>query len=183
MSRIGKKIIPIPKGVTVTATGDKVSVKGPKGELHLHKRPEVTVLVEGAIVKVGAIDGERSSRAYQGTARSLLAGMVTGVAQGYEKKLEITGVGYQAVMEGKKIALSLGFNKPVHFEVPPTVTVEIPNPTTLLVKGCDKQQVGAVAAAIRKLRKPEPYKGKGIKYSTEIVKRKAGKAFASGSSA
>ena len=183
MSRIGKKIIAIPKGVSVTAAGDQVSVKGPKGELHLHKRPEVTVQVEGATVKVGAIDDERESRAFQGTARALLASMVTGVAQGYEKKLEITGVGYQAVMEGKSIALSLGFNKPVKFAIPSTVVVEIPNPTTILVKGCDKQQVGAVAAAIRKLRKPEPYKGKGIKYSTETVKRKAGKAFASGGTA
>jgi large subunit ribosomal protein L6 len=180
MSRIGKKLITIPKGVTVTASADKVSVKGPKGELHMQKRPEVTIKVDGASVSVGSVDQERESRAFQGTARSLIAGMIIGVSQGYEKKLEITGVGYQVVVDGKKLALSLGFNKPVKFEVPNTVTVEAPNATTLIVKGCDKQQVGVVAAAIRKLRKPEPYKGKGIKYSTEVVRRKAGKAFASG---
>jgi len=183
MSRIGKKTIAIPKGVTITATADKVSVKGPKGELHMQKRPEVTVQVEGTTLKVGAVDEERATRAFQGTARSLLAGMILGVTQGYEKKLEINGVGYQAVMEGKNLALSLGFNKPVKFAIPSTVTIDVPNPTTLLIKGCDKQQVGVVAAAIRKLRKPEPYKGKGIKYSTETVRRKAGKAFASGGAA
>jgi len=183
MSRIGKKTIAIPKGVTVTATGDKVSVKGHKGELHMQKRPEVAITVDGSSLKVAAMDEERASRAFQGTARSLLAGMIIGVTQGYEKKLEITGVGYQAVMEGKRIALSLGFNKPVKFDIPTTVTVDLPNPTTMIVKGCDKQQVGVVAAALRKLRKPEPYKGKGIKYSTEVVRRKAGKAFASGGAA
>lgn len=180
MSRIGKKIIAIPKGVTVTCGADKVSVKGSKGELHLPLRPEVKVEVEGSILKVSAIDEERQSRAFQGTTRALLNSMVVGVSAGYEKKLEISGVGYQASLEGASISLSLGFNKPVQFAVPKTVTVEVPNPTTIVVKGCDKQQVGLVASAIRKLRKPEPYKGKGIKYSTEVIKRKAGKAFASG---
>ena len=183
MSRIGKKTINVPKGVTVTAGADKVSVKGPKGELHTHKRAEVSVQIEGGVIRVGSIDEERTNRSYQGTMRALLAGMIQGVTQGYEKKLEISGVGYQAVLEGKSIALSLGFNKPVKFAIPSTVVVEVPNPTTVLVKGCDKQQVGVVAAAIRKLRKPEPYKGKGIKYSDEVVRRKAGKAFASGGAA
>lgn len=180
MSRIGKKIIDVPKGVTVTNNAAKVTVKGAKGELHLSLRPEVSVAIEGSVIKVTAIDEERTSRAFQGTTRALIASMIEGVSKGYEKKLEVSGVGYQVVQQGKKLALSLGFNKPVNFEVPATVTVEVPTATSIVIKGCDKQQVGAVAAAIRKLRKPEPYKGKGIKYSTEVVRRKAGKAFASG---
>ncbi len=180
MSRIGKKIIDVPKGVTITSAPGKVSVKGPKGELHLAVRPEVSVAVEASKVKVTSIDAERESRSYQGTTRALIASMIEGVSKGYEKKLDVTGVGYQVVAEGKKLSLSLGFNKPVKFDVPSTVTVEVPTPTSIVIKGCDKQQVGTVAAAIRKLRKPEPYKGKGIKYSDEIVRRKAGKAFASG---
>lgn len=180
MSRIGKKPISVPKGVTVTHAAGKVSVKGPKGELHLALRPEVAVAVEGSTILVTAKDGSREANTFQGTTWSLITGMLTGVSQGYEKKLEINGVGYQATLAGKKIQLALGFSKPVIYDIPATVTVDIPNPTTILVKGCDKQQVGLVAAAIRKLRKPEPYKGKGIKYSTEVVRRKAGKAFASG---
>jgi large subunit ribosomal protein L6 len=183
MSRIGKKPIAIPKGVTITSTSDKITVKGPKGELSMRPRGDVKVAVADGHVNVTAVDDERQTRAYQGTTRSLLAGMITGVTQGYERKLEISGVGYQAQIEGKHLALALGFNKPVKFPLPGTVTVEVPNPTTILVKGIDKQQVGTVAAAIRKLRKPEPYKGMGIKYSTETIKRKAGKAFASGASA
>ena len=180
MSRIGKKTIEIPKGVTVTCGADKVSVKGGKGELHLPKRKEVDVKVADGHIHVTAVDSERVTRAYQGTTRALLANMIVGVTKGYEKKLEINGVGYQATAEGKRISFALGFSKPVKFDVPATVTIEIPNPTTLLIKGIDKQQVGVVAAAIRKLRKPEPYKGKGIKYSDEVIRRKAGKAFASG---
>lgn len=180
MSRIGKKIIDVPKGVTVTSAAGKVSVKGPKGELHLTPRPEVQVAIEGAVVKVTAIDQERTSRAFQGTTRALIAAMIVGVSKGYEKKLDVSGVGYQVTAEGKRLSLALGFNKPVKFDIPSTVVVEVPTPTAIVIKGCDKQQVGAVAAQIRKLRKPEPYKGKGIKYSDEVVKRKAGKAFASG---
>ncbi|MBK8098933.1 MAG: 50S ribosomal protein L6 [Planctomycetes bacterium] len=183
MSRIGKKTIAIPKGVTITCTPQKVTVKGSKGELTLTPRPEVGVEVANGEIKVTARDEERTSRAYQGTTRALLASMIVGVSQGYEKKLEINGVGYQATAEGKNIALALGFNKPVKFTVPSTVTVDIPTPTSLVIKGIDKQQVGMVAAAIRKLRKPEPYKGKGIKYSDEVIRRKAGKAFASGGAA
>jgi len=183
MSRIGKQPVVIPKGVTVTCAPDKVSVKGPKGELHLRLRAEVKVAIVDNQIRISSIDQERETRAFQGTARALLANMVTGVSQGYEKKLEISGVGYQATLEGKNLSLALGFNKPRKFPIPQTVIVEVPNPTTIMIKGADKQQVGVVAAAIRKLRKPEPYKGKGIKYSTETVKRKAGKAFASGATA
>lgn len=180
MSRIGKQPISVPKGVTVTSASGRVSVKGPKGELHLNLRSEVTVQVDGSIIRVGAQDEERQTRSYQGTTRALIASMIQGVAKGYEKKLEISGVGYQVVQNGKRLDLSIGFSKPAQFEIPATVKVEVPNPTTILISGPDKQQVGQVAAAIRKLRKPEPYKGKGIKYSDEVVRRKAGKAFASG---
>ena len=180
MSRIGKKPVEVPKGVTVQVTPGSVAVKGAKGELKLATRPEVTVKVEGTNVIISAINEERATRALQGTTRALIANMVEGVSKGYEKKLDIAGVGYEAALEGKTLVMKLGFNRPVRYSVPSTVTVEVPNPTTLLVKGIDNQQVGTVAASIRKLRKPEPYKGKGIKYSDEVIKRKAGKAFASG---
>jgi large subunit ribosomal protein L6 len=181
MSRIGKKPIAIPKGVTVQVAPGSVAVKGAKGELKLPTRPEVTVSVDGGIVHVKSQDQERSSRALQGTTRALIANMIEGVSKGYEKKLDILGVGYDAALEGRTLVLKLGFNKPVRFEVPSTVVIETPTPTSLVIRGIDNQQVGTVAAAIRKLRKPEPYKGKGIKYSDEVIKRKAGKAFASGS--
>jgi large subunit ribosomal protein L6 len=180
MSRIGKKPVVIPSGVTIQVSPGSIAVKGQKGELKLPLRSEVSVAVEGSTLTVTAKDEQRSSRALQGTARALIANMIEGVSKGYEKKLEITGVGYDAALEGKVLVLKLGFNKPVRFEIPSTVVIEVPNPTTLLVKGIDNQQVGMVASAIRKLRKPEPYKGKGIKYSGEVIKRKAGKAFASG---
>jgi large subunit ribosomal protein L6 len=180
MSRVGKKPIEVPKGVTVSIAPGSVAVTGQKGELQLATRPEVEIKLEGTTLGVAARDEERFSRAMQGTTRALLANMIEGVSKGYEKKLEIAGVGYEAELQGKVLVLKLGFNRPVHFPVPATVTVEVPNATTVLVKGIDIQQVGAVAAQIRKLRKPEPYKGKGIKYSDETVKRKAGKAFASG---
>jgi len=180
MSRIGKKPIEVPKGVTVSVTPTHVSVKGSKGELKLPMRPEFSVKVEGATVHVDPRDEERGSRAMQGTARALLANMIEGVSKGYEKKLDINGVGYEAAIEGKFLVLKLGFNRPVRFPLPTTVTIETPTPTSLIIKGIDNQQVGSVAAAIRKLRKPEPYKGKGIKYSDEVIRRKAGKAFASG---
>jgi large subunit ribosomal protein L6 len=182
MSRIGKKPIILPRGVTVQVTPDAVIVKGAKGELRLPLRPEVQVQVDGSNVSVAAKSEDRGARAYQGTARALLANMIEGVTKGYERKLDINGVGYDASLEGKTLVLKLGFNKPVHFAIPSTVTVDVPTPTSLIVRGIDNQQVGAVAASIRKLRKPEPYKGKGIKYSDEIIKRKAGKAFASGGS-
>jgi large subunit ribosomal protein L6 len=183
MSRIGKKPIDIPKGVTVSVADGVATVQGAKGSLKLNLRPEVSVTVDGGKVAVGTQEGgdERFTRAIRGTTRAHLANMIEGVAKGYEKKLEISGVGYEANLEGgKTLVLKLGFNKPVRFAVPTTVTIECPTLTTILVKGMDIQQVGAVAASIRKLRKPEPYKGKGIKYSDEVIKRKAGKAFASG---
>jgi large subunit ribosomal protein L6 len=183
MSRIGKKPIVVPKGVTVLVAPGSVVVKGQKGELKLAVRREVDLSLDGATLKVSAIGEDRSARALQGTTRALIANMIEGVTKGYEKKLDIAGVGYDAVLEGKELVLKLGFNKAVRFQVPPTVTVEVPTPTSLVVKGIDNQQVGTVTAAIRKLRKPEPYKGKGIKYSDEVIKRKSGKAFTSGGTA
>jgi len=181
MSRIGKKPIVVPKGVTVDVKPGIVAVKGSKGELKLAYKPEVKLSLDGTTLRVEAISEEREARALQGTTRALVANMIEGVSKGYEKKLEIAGVGYEAELKGKTLVLKLGFNRPVRYEVPGTVTIDLPNPTTLLVKGIDNQQVGMVAAQIRKLRKPEPYKGKGIKYAEEVIKRKAGKAFASGS--
>jgi large subunit ribosomal protein L6 len=180
MSRIGKKPIAVPKGVTIQVDKGTITVKGQKGELKLAAKPGVSIKLDGATLTVITADEDRKTRALQGTTRALLANMIEGVSKGYEKKLEIAGVGYEAALAGKVLVLKLGFNRPVRFPVPETVTVDVPTPTTLVVKGIDNQQVGTVAAAIRKLRKPEPYKGKGIKYSDEIIKRKAGKAFASG---
>jgi large subunit ribosomal protein L6 len=183
MSRIGKQPIEVPKGVTVTVAPGTVSVKGPKGELKLPVRPEVEVKLSGTTLTIAARSEERGARALQGTARAMLANMIEGVSKGYEKKLEINGVGYEAAVEGKTLVLKLGFNRPVRYAIPATVTIEAPTPTALVIRGIDNQQVGTVAASIRKLRKPEPYKGKGIKYAGEIIKRKAGKAFASGGAA
>jgi len=179
MSRIGKQPIKNPSGVTVKADGAKVSVKGPKGELSCEVRPEVSVAVEDNEIRVTARDEERETGAFHGLTRALLQNMVEGVEKGYERKLEINGVGYEADLKGQEIVFSLGFANRLHFKIPSTVTVEAPNRTELIVRGCDKQQVGQVAASIRKLRPPEPYKGKGIKYAEEIIRRKAGKAFGS----
>jgi len=183
VSRIGKKPIVVPKGVTVQVAPGSIAVKGQKGELKLAVRREVDLALEGTTLKVSAVGEDRSARALQGTTRALIANMIEGVTKGYERKLDIAGVGYDAVLEGKELVLKLGFNKAVRFQVPPTVTIEVPTPTSLVVRGIDNQQVGTVAAAIRKLRKPEPYKGKGIKYSDEVIKRKSGKAFTSGGTA
>ena len=180
MSRIGKQPIQVPKGVTATVAEGSISVKGSKGELKLDTRPEIAVALDGDTLNVSARDGERFSRSMQGTTRSLLANMIVGVATGYERKLEVNGVGFEAELQGQTLVLKVGFNKPVKYQVPNTVQIEVPTVTSIIVRGIDKQQVGAVAAEIRKVRKPEPYKGKGIKYAEEIIKRKAGKAFASG---
>lgn len=180
MSRIGKKPIEVPKGVTVTVGEGSVSIKGSKGELKLDTRPEIAVSLDDGTLQVTTTNEERWSRAMQGTTRALLANMIVGVSQGYEKKLEINGVGYEAELQGQTLVLKVGFNKPVKYEVPGTVQVECPSLTTIVVRGTDKQQVGTVAAEIRKIRKPEPYKGKGIKFEDEVIKRKAGKAFGAG---
>jgi len=181
MSRIGKKPVVLPKGVTVTAAEGVIRVKGPKGELELPQRPEVGVEVQDDQVVVERLTDvrNRAGRAYHGMTRALIQNMVTGVHDGYEKKLEINGVGYTAKVEGSNIVLNVGFSHSVTKPIPSTVTVECPSQTQIVIRGCDKQQVGEVAAGIRKIRPPEPYKGKGIKYAEEVIRRKAGKAFGS----
>lgn len=181
MSRIGKKPIDIPAGVTVVSDGRQLAVKGPKGELVMECRREVSVEVEDKTVVVKQLGevSDRVARAFHGMTRALVQNMVTGVSTGYERKLEINGVGYNAQTQGTDLVLHLGFSHPVNFPVPSSVTVEVPSPTSVIVRGCDKQQVGQVAAAIRSLRPPEPYKGKGVKYSDESIHRKQGKAFGS----
>jgi large subunit ribosomal protein L6 len=177
MSRVGKEPIPVPSGVDVSIDGAHVTVKGPKGTLEHDAPPTITVTRDGDAVVVTRPDDERSNRALHGLTRSLVANMVQGVAEGYVRELEIVGVGYRATAQGpSKLELQLGFSHPVHFEAPEGITFEVPQPTRISVRGCDKQLVGQVAANIRKIRKPEPYKGKGIRYADERVQRKAGKS-------
>ena len=181
MSRIGRQSIAVPSGVTVTIVPGKVSVKGPKGSLETVTRQEVKVEVKGNQISVANLHDSRNrhARAYHGMTRALLQSMVKGVATGYEKALEIIGVGYNAKVQGKDVILALGYSHPLKITIPSGITVECPQPTQIQIKGCDKQAVGQLAAQIRKLRPPEPYKGKGVKYTTETIKRKAGKAFGS----
>jgi len=177
MSRIGRLPIDIPAGVEVTVDGAAVTVKGPKGELSLTVAKPIEVEVADGQVQVTRPDDERESRSLHGLTRTLINNMVIGVTQGYEKKLELVGVGYRVLAKGPAaIELNLGFSHPVAFQAPEGVTFTVESPTKLTITGIDKQQVGEVAANIRKLRKPEPYKGKGVRYAGEQVRRKAGKA-------
>ncbi|QGG93877.1 50S ribosomal protein L6 [Actinomarinicola tropica] len=176
MSRIGLSPIPVPSGVDVTIDGRQVTVKGPKGELR-HELPEAITIRqdEGTLLVEREVD-ERRVRSLHGLTRALVANMVTGVSEGFRKNLEIVGVGYRATAKGSNaLELALGFSHPVTVEAPEGVTFEVPSPTTIGVIGIDKQAVGQVAANIRKIRKPEPYKGKGVRYEGERVLRKAGK--------
>ncbi|HGY89600.1 MAG TPA: 50S ribosomal protein L6 [Planctomycetes bacterium] len=180
MSLIGKKPVAIPSGVTVQVEGDQVKVKGPKGELTQSFEPYyVAVEVDGTDVKVTAKAETRAHSARHGLYRSLISNMVEGCAKGFERQLEINGVGYTAKAGGpSKLTLNIGFCHPVEFEMPKGVTVETPSNTRIIIKGADKQAVGQIAANIRRVRPPEPYKGKGIKYAEEQIRRKAGKAVA-----
>ena len=177
MSRIGKQPIPVPSGVEVTIHDHRVTVKGPRGTLE-HEVPEtITVAREGDDLVVTRPDDERENRSLHGLTRSLVSNMVTGVSTGFTRDLEIVGVGYRAVAQGPtKLELQLGFSHPVTVDAPEGITFEVPSPTRITVQRFDKQLVGQVAADIRKIRKPEPYKGKGIRYSDERVLRKAGKS-------
>lgn len=179
MSRIGKKPVAIPGGVKVEVSGNRVSAKGPAGELAVNVHPTLSVKVEGATLTVGRPDDKRSSRALHGLTRSLIQNMVSGVVKPFEKKLEITGVGYNASLSGNKLTLQVGFANKIVLEVPAGTKCEVPDPTHVVVKSCDKQACGQFAAEVRSVRPPEPYKGKGIKYQDEYVRRKAGKAFGS----
>ena len=177
MSRIGRLPIPVPSGVEVAFDGDAVTVKGPKGTLsHTLVGGIAVEKVEDGSLRVTRPDDERDSRALHGLSRTLVANMVTGVTAGYEKKLEIVGVGYRVVARGSSLELALGYSHPVTVEPPEGVSFTVESPTRFSVQGIDKQKVGEVAANIRKLRKPEPYKGKGIRYAGEQVRRKVGKA-------
>jgi large subunit ribosomal protein L6 len=178
MSRIGKQPIPVPAGVTVSIDDAKktISVKGPKGELSYTYPEPITVKQEGDEILVTRPDDERQNRAYHGLVRALVNNMVVGVSEGFEKKLELIGVGYRAQLKGKDLEMQLGFSHPVDVKCPEGITFVVPDQNHITVQGCDKQLVGETAAVIRKWRKPEPYKGKGIRYEGEYVRRKLGKA-------
>ena len=175
MSRIGRMPIVVPKEVKISCDASKVEVTGPKGHL-LHLLPEgITVSVDESKILVERPNDQRTSRSLQGLTRSLIANMVTGVTQGFEKKLEIVGVGFRADVEGKALKLSLGFSHPVSFPLPEGIRAEIEKQTLITLKGVDRQQVGTVAAKLRSIKPPEPYKGKGIRYSGERIRKKVGK--------
>jgi large subunit ribosomal protein L6 len=176
MSRIGKRPIPVPNGVTVNVDGSAITVKGPKGELSRKLHPEMQVQLENGTVTVNRPSDEERHRALHGLTRSLIANMVEGVTQGYKKQLEITGVGYKAEVKPFGLQLALGNSHPVEYRAPAGIKLTAPQPTAVVIEGADKEKVGQVAAEIRALRKPEPYKGKGVKYQGEQVRRKAGKA-------
>jgi len=175
MSKIGKRPVDIPSGVTATVSGQTVKVKGPKGELSLVLNDNVAPKLEGNKLSFEKKGEEKQDNASWGLYRSLVNNIVTGVTKGFERKLEITGVGYRAAMQGKNLSLSLGYSHDVVYEVPAGVTITTPKPTEILIVGVDKQKVGQVAAEIRSYRKPEPYKGKGVKYEGEFIFRKEGK--------
>ncbi|WP_158882144.1 50S ribosomal protein L6 [Rhodanobacter sp. L36] len=173
MSRVAKQPISLPKGVELTVAADAISVKGPKGTLSVHHLPGVTVTVDNGVATIGLDEGTDDK--FGGTARALLANMVQGVSAGYERKLELVGVGYRASMAGKALNLSLGFSHPVVFDAPEGISIETPTQTEILIKGTDKQVVGQVAAKIRGFRPPEPYKGKGVRYAGEKITLKEAK--------
>lgn len=175
MSRIGKKPVSVPAGVTATVEGQKVTAKGPKGELSYVVNDEVLVKMQENELVISPGNESKDARSKWGMTRTMLENIVTGVATGFERKLEINGVGYRAAMQGKNIQLALGFSHDVVFQAPDGITLACPKPTEIVVTGIDKQQVGQVAAEIRKFRKPEPYKGKGVKYAEERIVRKEGK--------
>ena len=176
MSRIGRQPIPVPSGVEVSLSGATVVVKGPKGTLTREIAEPIVVRQEDGNLVVERPNDERRSRALHGLSRTLVQNMVTGVTAGFSKELEIVGVGYRAVLQGQSLQLALGFSHGVNVSAPDGISFEVPIPTRVVVKGVDKEQVGQVAANIRKIRKPEPYKGKGVRYLGERVQRKAGKA-------
>ena len=175
MSRVGKKPVPVPSGVTATVEGQNVKMKGAKGELSFVVPEEVTVALEDGAVAVKPRDDSKSARAKWGMSRSQLANLVEGVSKGFEKRLEINGVGYKAAVAGKILKLSLGYSHDIDYEIPAGVTIVTPKPTEVVVSGTDKQKVGQAAAEIRDYRGPEPYKGKGVKYAGEFIFRKEGK--------
>jgi large subunit ribosomal protein L6 len=175
MSRVGKKAVPVPQGVTARLDGQTVVMKGPKGELTFRVPDLVSVAMEKNEISVANRDESKPSRAQWGMSRAQIANLAKGVTQGFEKKLEINGVGYKAALQGKMLKLSLGYSHDVDYAIPDGITVTTPKPTEINISGIDKQRVGQVAAEIRAYRGPEPYKGKGVKYSDEFIFRKEGK--------
>jgi len=176
MSRIGKKPIPLPAGVSVAVDGNTVKVKGPKGELTRVIRPEISVKVAEGVVTLERPSEQKQHRAYHGLTRALMANMVQGVTGGYRKSLDIVGVGYRAEKKGENLVLSVGYSHQVIYPQPQGISITAPSLTSVVIEGIDKEKVGQVAAEIRSVRPPEPYKGKGIRYTGEQVRRKAGKA-------
>ena len=176
MSRVGRMPIDIPAGVNVNLDGQVITVKGPKGELTRTLHQDMKVTVADNVITVERPSDDKNHRALHGLTRALIANMVKGVTEGFKKEMEIVGVGYRAQMKGKKLALTLGFSHPLELEAPEGVTIECPSATQIVVSGANNEVVGEFAANIRKVRKPEPYKGKGIRYVGEHVRRKAGKA-------
>jgi large subunit ribosomal protein L6 len=176
MSRIGRLPIPIPSGVDVTVEGNRITVKGPRGELARDLAPEMNVVREDAVLRVERPNEDKRSRELHGLTRTLVANMVTGVTTGYRKGLEITGVGYRAQLVGRKLQLNLGYSHPIEIDPPAGINFEVETPIRLAVVGIDKELVGQYAAKVRSTRKPEPYKGKGVRYAGEVIRRKAGKA-------
>ena len=172
MSRVAKRPVALPQGVTTTVDGSTVTVKGAKGALKLPLRPGLSLVQEGQSVRVEIAERTKESLMHAGSLRAHLANSAIGVSKGYEKKLELVGVGYRAAAQGKKLNLTLGFSHPVEYDVPEGITIETPSQTEIVVKGADKQQVGQVAAEIRAYRAPEPYKGKGVRYSGERIELK-----------
>ncbi len=176
MSRIGRMPVVIPAGVEVkVADGNLITVKGPKGTLTQKLEPTMTIKQEGSELHVSRPNDEKENRALHGLTRALLHNMVVGVTEGYKKELDINGVGYRAAKEGKKLVLTIGYSHPVEVEEIDGITIDVPNPNHIVISGCDKQKVGQFAAEVREKRPPEPYKGKGIKYTDETIRRKVGK--------
>jgi large subunit ribosomal protein L6 len=175
MSRIGKKAVPVPAGVTASVNGQVISVKGPKGELKVVLNDQVLAKMEQGGIKVDPKDKSKLARSSWGMSRTLVANLVTGVTVGYSKSLEISGVGYRAALNGKVLQLNLGYSHDVAFDIPAGIEIKVPKPTEIVISGIDKQRVGQVAAEIREYRGPEPYKGKGVKYTGEYIFRKEGK--------
>lgn len=176
MSRIGRMPVNVPAGVEVTvAEGNLVTVKGPKGTLTQQLHPAISIAQEGAVITLTRPNDEKENRALHGLTRALLNNMVVGVSEGYKKELEINGVGYRAAKEGNKLVLTIGYSHPVEMEEIPGITIEVPSQNKVVISGCNKQMVGQFAAEVREKRPPEPYKGKGIKYVDEVIRRKVGK--------
>ncbi len=176
MSRVGKMPIQIPDGITIEREKNKIVVKGAKGILEEKVHPEMDIIIEEKMIRVERPDNSPGHRSIHGLTRTLIQNMITGLTEGYEKKLEIVGIGFRAELKGKVLVLQLGFSHPIYFVPPETISIEVPAQNTIIIKGVSKQLVGQIAAKIRSFRPPEPYKGKGVRYEGEHVRRKAGKA-------